>query len=372
MSQKFEFQLFPKEAGIWAYIYLLYLVIPVYSLKFYTLPYQVIGIFLFGIFIIAYRELYFGDKYFTFWLMVQIVMTFFFSMKYHPFYLFMGFFPANFIGLYRKRSMFYSMLIILIMSQLIPFFLHFQRLKEHVSEEFLFLFPALLFVMFMIPFGVQTMRKQQDLKKQLSSANEQIHELIKQEERTRISRDLHDTLGHTLSLITLKGQVIERLIFKNPERAEKEAKEMTQTARMALNQVRELVTTMRPIMLDEELNHVQIMLDTAHISYELKTEVPLENVPQFIQNIFSMCLKEAVTNIVKHSEATACKIILKEEKGAWILKIKDNGKGIPPVIETGHGLKGMVERTSFVNGTVEWVNQQGACITIAIPNIISG
>lgn len=372
MNRKFKFQLFPNEAGIWAYIYLLYLAIPIYCLKFYSIPYQIIGIFLFGIFLIAYRELYFGNRHFTFWLLVQIAITFFLSIRYHPFYLFLGFFPANFIGLYRTSLMFYSLLGVLMGSELIPFMLKFQWLIQVYPAELMIVFPVLFLVMFITPFGLRTKRKQEDLKKQLHNANEQIHELIKQEERARISRDLHDTLGHTLSLITLKGQVVERLIFKDPERAEKEAKEITQTARTALNQVRELITTMRPILLEEEINHVQIILDTANITYDVQIKVSMETVPQFIQNILSMCLKEAVTNIVKHSGANHCVITLTEEKGNWLLQIKDNGSGIPPIIENGYGLKGMVERTSFVNGTVGWRNEQGACITISIPNIITG
>ena len=88
----------------------------------------------------------------------------------------------------------------------------------------------------------------------MDQANEQIKELIKREERVRIARDLHDTLGHTLSLITLQSQLVQRLAEKHPERAKAEAKEIEMTSRSALRQVRELVSDMRAITIAEELS----------------------------------------------------------------------------------------------------------------------
>lgn len=162
--------------------------------------------------------------------------------------------------------------------------------------------------MLVSPFGIKSLGRRKILEKQLDQANEVIEELVKREERMRIARDLHDTMGHTLSLITLKSQLVERLVAKDPERAQAEAREIQRTSRAALRQVRELVSEMRAVTVAEELAEAGKMLRAAEIVLEVQGEVSLEDVPDLTQNILSLCIKEAVTNIVKHSQATRCRI----------------------------------------------------------------
>jgi two-component system sensor histidine kinase DesK len=107
-----------------------------------------------------------------------------------------------------------------------------------------------------------------ELEQELDEANQQIKELVKREERVRIARDLHDTLGHTLSLLTLKSQLVQRTIASDPERARKEAREMETTSRAALKQVRELVSDMKTATIAEELIHIQQILRAADITFE--------------------------------------------------------------------------------------------------------
>ena len=174
----------------------------------------------------------------------------------------MGFFPANFIGWYFDKKKFKIALISFILMELIPAFYH----GLFFSTNTLYILPFLV-IMILSPFGIRSMNKRMELEKQLDQANEKIKELVKREERTRIARDLHDTLGHTLSLITLKSQLVEKLTKIDPERAQIEAKEIEKTSRSALKQVRELVTSMRAITIAEELIQVQEILQAAGIAY---------------------------------------------------------------------------------------------------------
>ncbi|MGR5879897.1 sensor histidine kinase [Bacillus pacificus] len=126
-------------------------------------------------------------------------------------------------------------------------------------------------LMLLTPFGMRNFNQKKVLRNQLNEANEQIKDLVKREERQRIARDLHDTLGHTLSLITLKSQLVEKLIVKNPERASAEAKEITQTSRTALKQLRELISDMRMITVEEELEQIKAILQAANVELEIET-----------------------------------------------------------------------------------------------------
>lgn len=142
----------------------------------------------------------------------------------------------------------------------------------------IFLAPFII-IMLISPFGVRSMNRNQKLEKELDQANEVIKELVKREERMRIARDLHDTLGHTLSLITLKSQLVEKLVTKNTERAQEEAREIQRTSRAALRQVRELVSEMRAISVAEELAEAGEMLRTAEIALEVEGDISLEGYP---------------------------------------------------------------------------------------------
>lgn len=191
------------------------------------------------------------------------------------------------------------------------------------------------------------------------------------EERQRIARDLHDTLGQKLSLMGLKSDLALKLIKVNPEDAKNELIDINQTARTALKEVREMVTNMRAIKLKDELIKIKQILDAANIKVTIEGPTVLEETPLFVENILSMCLKEAVTNIVKHSQATCCRIKISPTNNDVKIEIQDNGVGLTsePGTTNGHGITGMRERLEFVNGSVEFISSNGTLIVIQVPNI---
>ncbi|MDR0268893.1 sensor histidine kinase [Paenibacillus sp.] len=325
-----------------------------------------IGYLMIALFLLTYRQLFFAKKWFNFWLGLQMILSFFLCVSFNQYNLFLGFYTSSFIAYYKVRRHFNIALAIFYAMLILPFVINLPQM----AREQLFIMLPFIAVMMMSPFGMRSMFKRQKLERDLDEANERIKELVKHEERMRISRDLHDTLGHTLSLITLKGQLVTRLIERDPQKALLEAKEIEQTSRAALRQVRELVTNMRTLTVAEELKASERMLRSAGIAYQAKGNFQLKGISEVAQNILSMCLKESVTNIVKHSRADTCTIAVEQTSGELRLTVSDNGIGCNKDNETrndGNGLKGMRERLSLIDGTLELASSGGMTATICIP-----
>ncbi|WP_053782945.1 sensor histidine kinase [Paenibacillus xylanivorans] len=347
-----HFELFPKRYGFYPYIWMIYLAMPIYYLWNAQGHAQYIGITSFIVFILTYRQLYMtsGTSLFSYWLSLQMLCVLVLSLVIDPNMFFLGFFTANFIGWYTEKRQFRMFLVIFAIVQTIPIALKIQYLTAY---QLMFFAPFYL-IMLASPFGIRSMLDRQKLEAQLDEAQQHIKELIKREERMRIARDLHDTMGHTLSLITLKSELVTKLIVKNPERAIQEAREIERTSRAALREVRQLVSDMRAISIVEALADAKEMLKSADIEFELAGEQgPFHDVPDLTQNMASLCLLEAVTNIVKHSKATCCVIKLERTHDGISIQVKDNGNGMSPNEHQGNGLKGISERLSLIDGSLQ-------------------
>ncbi|WP_228101522.1 sensor histidine kinase [Paenibacillus donghaensis] len=366
MLKRSEFHLFPKELGFFPYVWLIYLSMPIYYMSQERGLRMVTGYLMIALFLLTYRQLFFAKKSFNYWLGLQMLLSFLLCVLYNPYNLFLGFYTASFIAYYKDQRRFTISLAMFYVMLILPFIINFPRM----GRQDMFITLPFMAVMMMSPFGMRSMFRRQKLEQDLNKANERIEELVKREERLRISRDLHDTLGHTLSLITLKSQLVTRLIERDPRKALLEAKEIEQTSRAALRQVRELVTNMRTLTVAEELKASERMLRSAGIAYQAKGDFRLEGISEVAQNILSMCLKESVTNIVKHSRADECTIAVEKTSGELRLTISDNGIGCSEDNETrgdGNGLKGMRERLSLIDGTLELASSGGMIATICIP-----
>lgn len=328
----------------------------------------VIGYFLLLLFLISYRQLYSTNswKWFTYWLALQIGITVTFSLGYDPHLLLMGFYSANFVGWYTNKKHFHYVLIAFASAII------FTMISLSILAFLDNIFSILPFAIVMIcsPFAIRSMNERMALEQQLSQANDQIKELIKREERVRIARDLHDTLGHTLSLITLQSQLVRRIAEKNPERVKVEAQEIEMTARSALRQVRELVSDMRAITITDEIVDMEQILKAANIQFHMEDKNEFPELPPLQQNILGMCLREAVTNIVKHSEAKNCFIIFGYNGGNFTISVKDDGNGIIDDIYEGNGLSGMRERLALIEGKLMIESETGTTVTMIVPIII--
>ncbi|EOS8271253.1 TPA: sensor histidine kinase [Bacillus cereus] len=367
MIEKKRIEIFPKHMGFFPYMFLVYLLFPIYHLSQASGWKLVIGSGMLIVFIITYRQLYFVQKTFILWACIQMILTLLFALFYNPFMIFFGFFTASAMGFAPSKKVFRILLCLLVVMLGVFVFINMNQLTPTSLVNIVPMF----ILMLLTPFGMRNFNQKKMLRNQLNEANEQIKDLVKREERQRIARDLHDTLGHTLSLITLKSQLVEKLIVKNPERASTEAKEITQTSRTALKQLRELISDMRMITVEEELEQIKAILQAANIELEIKQETSASSLSPIEQNILGMCLREAVTNVVKHSKATRCIVSVRELQGELILTVEDNGIGLADQNHDGNGIRGMKERIALIDGFVELATiNPGTLLIVKVPVVI--
>ena len=182
---------------------------------------------------------------------------------------------------------------------------------------------------------------------QLQRANQEIEHLAQMAERERIARDLHDLLGHTLTVITLKADLANRLFDIDPERAHREIAEVEQTARKALIEVREAVSGYRAEGFAAELAQARRSLLSA--SVQLTTNIEPLPLTDAATHVLSLLLREAVTNVIRHAGATACRVELGRNGALLRLIVEDNGRGGGT---EGNGLRGMRERLAADGGTL--------------------
>ncbi|MET7619716.1 sensor histidine kinase [Streptomyces sp. NPDC005408] len=205
----------------------------------------------------------------------------------------------------------------------------------------------------------------------LREARATVAQLAANEERLRLARDLHDLLGHSLSLITLKSELAGRMLPDQPERAAQQVADIEKVSRQALVDVREAVTGYRRPTLPGELAGARTALAAAGITAEVPSEAP--EVPEKQEAALAWSLREAVTNVVRHSSARRCVIALTPRQtldGPVLeLTVEDNGLGGSPSF--GNGLTGLSERITEVGGTVDAGSGRGSpggfTLTVRVP-----
>lgn len=184
---------------------------------------------------------------------------------------------------------------------------------------------------------------------ELRLTQDEVGRLAAMAERERIGRDLHDLLGHTLSLVALKSELAGRLVDRDPAAAKAQIGEVETVARQALAQVREAVVGIRATGLQAELAAARLALLSAEIRLDQRLE-PLAMSPA-VESVLAMALREAVTNVLRHSAATRVDVELSRRDGGLCLAISDDGRG--GVATQGNGLLGMRERLATVGGVLE-------------------
>ena len=200
----------------------------------------------------------------------------------------------------------------------------------------------------------------------LRAAQEENVTLAAVAERERIARDLHDVLGHTLSVIVLKAELAGRLIELDPQRAVREIGEVERTARTALAEVREAIGGYRARGLVAEIEAARRTLDAAGVTLRCDA-MPSTNTGLRAneETVLALALREAVTNIVRHACATTCTLRFHMEDNQHLLTVADNGEHGHP--REGNGLRGMRERVEALGGRVSLDRSGGTQLLIALP-----
>ncbi|MCL2734047.1 MAG: histidine kinase [Actinomycetia bacterium] len=214
----------------------------------------------------------------------------------------------------------------------------------------------LLLLVLLIGFAMTGVRQLVRTTIELRQARATVAQLAANEERLRLARDLHDLLGHSLSLITLKSELAGRMLPDHPGKAAQQVADIEQVSRQALVDVREAVTGYRRPRLSAELAGARVALTAAGVSAELPAEPDLTGVPEESESTLAWALREAVTNVVRHSGATRCTVDLFRRQtldGAFLeLSVEDNGSGGSGK-GPGNGLTGLTERLEAAGGMLE-------------------
>jgi two-component system, NarL family, sensor histidine kinase DesK len=199
--------------------------------------------------------------------------------------------------------------------------------------------------------------------RKLDLAYEEITHLSKLAERERIARDLHDILGHTLSLVVLKSELAGKMIEADPARAKREIAEVESIARKALGEVREAIRGYRSEGLAAEIARARTALDAAGVMLECECKLP--HLAPAEETVLSLIVREAVTNIVRHAQADRCRIEMNANDDGTMLVVEDNGRG--GIGREGNGLRGMRERVELLGGRFRIESHQGTRLMVEIP-----
>jgi two-component system sensor histidine kinase DesK len=165
-------------------------------------------------------------------------------------------------------------------------------------------------------------------------------------ERTRFARDLHDILGHSLTVITVKAELAQKLLDVDLERARAEIADLERLSRDALHDVRRAVEGYRDITLPGELVRARVGLRAAEIEAELPNST--DDVPSELRELFAWTVREGVTNVIRHSGAKHCWVTLTPTSA----EVRDDGCAKPSPDGHGSGLAGLRERAADVGATV--------------------
>ncbi len=199
----------------------------------------------------------------------------------------------------------------------------------------------------------------------LKLSQDEVRRLAATAERERIGRDLHDLLGHTLSLITLKLELSRKLFDRDADAARRELEEAENVARHALAEVRSAVTGIRSTDLAAELASARLLLESSAVHLDYSALPP--SLPMDVERSLALVIREAVTNIHRHAGATEASVRFETSAEKLDMQISDNGRGGQSA--EGNGISGMRERVRALGGTltIDSPPRQGTRLCISVP-----
>jgi two-component system sensor histidine kinase DesK len=197
-----------------------------------------------------------------------------------------------------------------------------------------------------------------------------LRQVHKATERERIARDLHDILGHTLSVITVRAELAGRLVERDPVRAKAEIEAVEQVSREALAEVREAIAGYWGKGVADEIERARSALEAAGIAFEARGL--RQGMSPAQERVLGMALREGVTNVLRHSGAKRCLVSVVSENGSVRLEVRDDGRGMGATTGSageGMGMRGIRERVGALGGDASWRSDAGTVLTVRIPAV---
>src|SRR5437763_6681284 len=184
--------------------------------------------------------------------------------------------------------------------------------------------------------------------RKLRLAHEEVEHLAKVAERERIARDLHDVLGHTLTLIIVKSTLAGKLLDRDPQKAKSEITDIENVSREAMAEIRNTLRGYNNYKLNDELQRAKSVLESAGVA--VKSEAVKMSLSAAQESVAALIMREAVTNVVRHAQARHCYLRIAPNNENCELAIQDDGRG--GIQAEGNGLRGMRERVEALGGAV--------------------
>lgn len=243
-------------------------------------------------------------------------------------------------------------------------------------------FNIILFIIFMIIYILKQIQENEYISKKLSMVamiNKKMQKYVivtekfgEKNERKRLARELHDTIGHALAGMAVGVDACITMIDKNPQLAKAQLKVISKAIRKGMKDVRNSLNKMRPDFLQQYRLKEAIekmkeeISDVTDLKINLNYQIDETGFDTKIEDILFRVIQESITNSIRHGLATVVDIDIYRENNLLCLKIKDNGKGCK-AINYGFGLKQMVERVSQIRGDINFYSENGFTTEIKIP-----
>ena len=226
---------------------------------------------------------------------------------------------------------------------------------QEVEVEFLVYLLGILTFIDLMTFGLVRIRIVEDLKEAQAKQNAQINLLLAENERNRIGQDLHDSLGHTFAMLSVKTDLALQLFqMEAYPQVEKELKDIHQISKDSMNEVRTIVENLKSRTLTSELETVKKMLEIAGIEVEIANQLDTASLTQELESTASMILLELVTNIIKHAKASKVYLKLERTEKELVLTVRDDGCGFASI--KGDDLHTVRDRVLPFSGEVKVIS----------------
>ena len=226
---------------------------------------------------------------------------------------------------------------------------------QRIEVEFLFYLLVILAFVDLMTFGLVRIRIVEDLKEAQAKQNAQINLLLAENERSRIGQDLHDSLGHTFAMLSVKTDLALQLFqMEAYPQVEKELREIQQISKESMREVRTIVENLKSRTLVSELETVKKMLEIAGIEVQVDNQLDKASLTQDVESTAAMVLLELATNIIKHARAEKAYLKLERTDQELVLTVRDDGKGFATV--KGNELHTVRDRAATFSGQVELVS----------------
>ena len=222
-----------------------------------------------------------------------------------------------------------------------------------------------LFMGFIITVGVISSAGQMEKQKLMERTRQYDKQMAALSERERIAQDLHDVLGQTLTMVTLKTELANKLIDRDPTRAKQELDEVLKASRNALDDIRETVSGMNATSVVKEIQRAKSILDSAGVELSINGNIP--SLDAASDHVIGLAIREAITNVVRHATASHATLSWEELEQTVKVSVGDNGS-LNNFIE-GSGLKGMRKRLEKIDGELLISTNSGMQLTIMVPKL---